>query len=90
MSFSVLFVVRIYRFYLVLFFIFIHEFHVLSCIHCIHYIHRTCIFNSCQVVSTLFPHLFPLMCIHVVSYKHGGVPLGQCHSSMGEGVVCTP
>ena len=31
-----------------------------------------------------------LMGIHLVSYKHGGVPLGQCHSSMGEGVVCTP
>ena len=43
---------------------------------------------SCH--STLFPYLFRLMCIHLVSYKHGEVPLGQCHSSMGEGVVCTP
>ena len=63
--------------------------HVMYTLQFITFIERAFIIHD-KLFSTLFPHLFPLMCIHVVSYKHGGVPLGQCHLSMGEGVVCTP
>ena len=89
--YSITFVFRICRFYSGFIFPFsFHSWYSCACHVYIAFIERAFIFHVTLFLLLFSSFIACLMCIHVVSYKHGGVPLGQCHSSMGEGVVCTP